>query len=88
MSATIPNSREFAEWIVKIKQQPCSVVYTNYRPTPLQHYIYPTGGNGIHLVVDEKGNFRDANFAKAIATLEQDLDLSKIVEAKKNKKKE
>lgn len=70
LSATIPNSREFAEWIVKIKQQPCSVVYTDYRPTPLQHYIFPTGGNGIHLVVDEKGNFRDANFAKAISTLE------------------
>ena len=66
LSATIPNSREFAEWIVKIKKQPCSVVYTDYRPTPLQHYIFPSGGNGIHLVVDEKGNFRDANFAKAI----------------------
>ena len=87
LSATIPNSREFAEWIVKIKQQPCNVVYTDYRPTPLQHYIFPTGGNGIHLVVDEKGNFRDANFQKAIATLEQDLDLTKILDEKKNKKK-
>lgn len=88
LSATIPNSGEFAEWIVKIKQQPCSVVYTNYRPTPLQHYIFPTGGNGIHLVVDENGTFKDANFSKAIATLEQDLDLSKIIEEKKNKKKQ
>ena len=35
LSATIPNAREFAEWIVKIKQQPCNVVYTDYRPTPL-----------------------------------------------------
>ena len=33
--------------------QPCHVVYTEYRPTPLQHYIYPSGGDGIHLVVDE-----------------------------------
>jgi ATP-dependent RNA helicase DOB1 len=40
------------------------------------------------LVVDEKGNFKDANFSKAIATLEQDLDLSKIIEEKKNKKKQ
>ena len=86
LSATIPNSREFAEWIVKIKKQPCSVVYTDYRPTPLQHYIFPTGGDGIHLVVDEKGNFRDANFAKAIAVLEEDLDLQKILEDKKSKK--
>ena len=87
LSATIPNSREFAEWIVKIKQQPCSVVYTDFRPTPLQHYIYPSGGNGIHLIVDEQGNFRDQNFAKAIAVLEKDLNLDKIVEEKKNKKK-
>ena len=86
LSATIPNSREFAEWIVKIKQQPCSVVYTDYRPTPLQHYIFPTGGDGIHLVVDEKGVFRDANFAKAISVLEEDLDLDKIVSQKKSKK--
>ena len=88
LSATIPNSREFAEWIVKIKQQPCSVVYTDFRPTPLQHYIFPTGGKGIHLIVDEHGNFREQNFAKAISVLEQDLDLNKIVEEKKNKKKQ
>jgi len=34
-------------------EQPCHVVYTDYRPTPLQHYIFPAGGDGIHLVVDE-----------------------------------
>ena len=34
--------------------QPCHVVYTEYRPTPLQHYIFPAGGDGIHLVVDEQ----------------------------------
>ena len=37
--------------------------------------------SGIHLVVDEKGVFRDANFAKAIAVLEEDLDLSKDEDA-------
>ena len=33
--------------------QPCHVVYTDYRPIPLQHYIFPAGGDGLHLVVDE-----------------------------------
>lgn len=33
--------------------QPCHVIYTDYRPTPLQHYIFPAGGDGLHLVVDE-----------------------------------
>lgn len=35
LSATIPNASEFAEWICRIKNQPCHVVYTDYRPTPL-----------------------------------------------------
>ena len=34
--------------------QPCHVVYTDFRPTPLQHYIYPAGGDGLFLVEDEK----------------------------------
>ena len=85
LSATIPNAREFAEWIVKIKNQPCNVVYTDYRPTPLQHYIYPTGGNGLYLVVDEKGVFKEQNFSKAIAELENDLSLDKILEDKRKK---
>jgi len=60
---------EFAEWICTTHQQPCHVVYTDYRPTPLQHYLFPAGADGIHLVVDEKGNFREDNFAKAMGAL-------------------
>ncbi|KAG8519796.1 Exosome RNA helicase MTR4, partial [Galemys pyrenaicus] len=53
LSATIPNARQFAEWICHLHKQPCHVIYTDYRPTPLQHYIFPAGGDGLHLVVDE-----------------------------------
>ena len=70
LSATIPNASQFADWIAEIHHQPCHVVYTNYRPTPLQHYIHPQGGDGLHLVVDERGKFREANFQKAMATLQ------------------
>ena len=69
LSATIPNSMEFAEWIVRIHKQPCHVVYTDFRPTPLQHYLFPAGGDGIHLVVDEEGTFREENFQRAMATI-------------------
>jgi len=48
LSATIPNSTEFAEWICKIKNQPCHVVYTEYRPVPLEHYLFPSGASGIY----------------------------------------
>lgn len=43
LSATIPNARQFCEWVCFIHKQPCHVVYTDYRPTPLQHYIFPAG---------------------------------------------
>ncbi|MCJ1468632.1 ATP-dependent RNA helicase mtr4 [Pseudocyphellaria aurata] len=69
LSATIPNAMQFAEWITKTHGQPCHVVYTDLRPTPLQHYFFPQGADGIHLVVDEKGFFREDNFNKAMTTI-------------------
>ncbi|ORY36514.1 antiviral helicase [Rhizoclosmatium globosum] len=69
LSATIPNAMQFAQWIVNIHKQPCHVVYTDYRPTPLQHYLFPANGEGIHLVVDEKSVFREDNFQRAIGSL-------------------
>lgn len=74
LSATIPNAMEFAEWIVKTHNQPCHVVYTDFRPTPLQHYLFPAAGDGIHLVVDEKGTFREENFQKAMSSIAQGDD--------------
>uniref|UniRef100_A0A1I8GFM1 Superkiller viralicidic activity 2-like 2 n=1 Tax=Macrostomum lignano TaxID=282301 RepID=A0A1I8GFM1_9PLAT len=69
LSATIPNARQFAEWVCALHRQPCHVVYTDYRPTPLQHYMFPCGGDGLHLVVDQEGNFREENFGQVMASL-------------------
>ena len=69
LSATIPNAMQFAEWITKTHNQPVHVVYTDFRPTPLQHYFFPAGAEGINLIVDEKGNFREKNFNIAMATI-------------------
>jgi superfamily II RNA helicase len=41
LSATIPNAFEFAQWIASAHQKKCHVVYTEFRPVPLQHYIMP-----------------------------------------------
>ncbi|KIY70037.1 antiviral helicase [Cylindrobasidium torrendii FP15055 ss-10] len=70
LSATIPNAMQFAEWICKSHDQPCHIVYTDFRPTPLQHYLFPAGGEGIYLVVNEKGEFKEDNFAKAMGQLQ------------------
>uniref|UniRef100_A0A1D1YM54 Superkiller viralicidic activity 2-like 2 n=1 Tax=Anthurium amnicola TaxID=1678845 RepID=A0A1D1YM54_9ARAE len=64
LSATMSNATEFAEWICNLHKQPCHVVYTDYRPTPLQHYVFPMGGSGLYLVVDENEQFREDNFVK------------------------
>ncbi|KAF8841476.1 antiviral helicase [Paxillus ammoniavirescens] len=73
LSATIPNAMQFAEWICKSHEQPCHVVYTDFRPTPLQHYLFPAGGEGIYLVVNEKGEFKEDNFSKAMGTLQEKM---------------
>jgi ATP-dependent RNA helicase DOB1 len=71
LSATIPNAMQFAEWVCKSHEQPCHVVYTDFRPTPLQHYLFPAGGEGIYLVVNEKGEFREDNFSRAMGMLQE-----------------
>jgi len=54
---------------IQVHKQPCHVVYTDYRPTPLQHYIFPSGGDGLYLVVDDKGKFREDSFQKSLNAL-------------------
>ena len=84
LSATIPNAPEFVGWISKIHHQPCHVVYTDYRPVPLQHFIFPTGAEGIFLVVDEKGKFREESFQKGMATMQTPPELELGKKRKKN----
>jgi len=88
LSATIPNAREFAMWISKIKQQPCNVVYTDFRPVPLQHYIFPKGGKEILKVVDSKSRFKDENFRRALEVLKDGnrLDSNDFIFKQKYKK--
>ena len=83
LSATIPNAREFGMWITKLKKQPCNVVYTSFRPTPLRHYIFPVecDNSNLFLILDsqtvnKKGNkkaveeiFHNKNFNQAFDIL-------------------
>lgn len=40
LSATVPNTVEFANWVGKTKQKRVYVVSTPKRPVPLKHYLY------------------------------------------------
>lgn len=70
LSATIPNAREFSEWIARLKEEPCHTIHTDTRPVPLKHFVYSVGaGAGIHLVVDQRGQFLANNFEKAMTEI-------------------
>ena len=87
LSATIPNALQFAYWIATIKNQPCNVVYTDYRPVPLRHYIYPFGARKLFLVVDEKGVFKEHHFTQAVSYLNQESDIDKLKDWRNKKDK-
>ena len=74
LSATLPNSLEFAEWVAQLHSRPVHVVTTSYRPTPLQHYVFPAGGKGLYLAVDERGRFRKDNYRKMRAIFKPNDD--------------
>ena len=45
-------------------------MYTDFRPTPLQHYLFPAGGEGIYLVVNERGEFKEETFGRAMSKIQ------------------
>ena len=66
LSATIPNAREFSEWIAHIHHQPCHVVYTEYRPVPLEFMLAPPGKDPI-VAVGRDGSWHEEAFSIAFA---------------------
>ncbi|GIY79362.1 helicase SKI2W [Caerostris darwini] len=69
LSATVPNTAEFAEWLGGIKKRKIYVISTLKRPVPLVHYLY-TGSvgkseNDIFPIVDSSGKFLNNEFMKA-----------------------
>ena len=69
LSATVPNASRLAHWVACIRNKPTHVVWTDKRPTPLMHYVYPSGAEGLFLIKDEGdavgGRFRDDAFDRA-----------------------
>ncbi|XP_054711128.1 SKI2 subunit of superkiller complex protein-like [Uloborus diversus] len=69
LSATVPNTAEFADWLGRIKKRKIYVISTLKRPVPLVYYLY-TGsvgksGDDMFRIIDERGNFLDNEYMKA-----------------------
>lgn len=60
LSATVPNTLQFADWVGRTKQQKMYVISTTQRPVPLEHFLYTGSG----------GNSKDERFLILSATNE------------------
>lgn len=62
LSATVPNTLEFANWVGQTKKRKMYVITTPKRPVPLEHYLY-VGSGGKHkqkrfLILDADSRFQ------------------------------
>ncbi|KAJ3253011.1 hypothetical protein HK103_001021 [Boothiomyces macroporosus] len=55
LSATVPNTKEFADWVGRTKQKNIYVISTLKRPVPLEHHLFID--KEIYKIVDSNKNF-------------------------------
>ncbi|AOA62913.1 Antiviral helicase [Komagataella phaffii CBS 7435] len=60
LSATVPNTMEFASWVGRTKQKDVYVISTPKRPIPLEIFVWAK--SDLFKVVDSNRNFLEKNF--------------------------
>lgn len=55
LSATVPNTKEFADWVGRTKRKDLYVISTPKRPVPLEHHLY--ANRDVFKIVDSRGEF-------------------------------
>ena len=78
LSATVPNTYEFASWVGRTKKRDIYVISTLKRPVPLEHYLWAS--KNIYKIVDAGKNFLEKGWKDANAAL-QHKDKPKAIEA-------
>ncbi len=63
LSATVPNTYEFASWVGRTKQKDIYVISTPKRPVPLEHYLW--AGKNIYKIVDSQKRFLEKGWKEA-----------------------
>jgi antiviral helicase SKI2 len=63
LSATVPNTYEFASWVGRTKKKDIYVISTAKRPIPLEHYLW--AGKGIYKIVTADKKFIDNGWKEA-----------------------
>lgn len=68
LSATIPNTLEFADWVGRTKQKEIFVISTLKRPVPLEHFLYVKKKEPIK-IIDAGRNFIEAGYKEALSQI-------------------
>jgi antiviral helicase SKI2 len=63
LSATIPNTYEFASWVGRTKKKNIYVISTSKRPVPLEHYLWAE--KNMHKIVDAERRFIEKGWKAA-----------------------
>ncbi|KAG0707535.1 ATP-dependent RNA helicase [Suillus ampliporus] len=63
LSATVPNSKEFADWVGRTKKKDIYVISTAQRPVPLEHYLY--AGRDTFKIMDASRNWVSRGYQDA-----------------------
>lgn len=63
LSATVPNTYEFASWVGRTKKIDVYVISTPKRPVPLEHYLWTD--KAMHKIVDADKKFLDNGWKEA-----------------------
>lgn len=84
LSATVPNYREFADWVGRAKQKKIYVQMTEKRPVPLQHFIIYK--EKLTMIKDEHNNINREAIARILREEAEDRRKKFKEEAKKKPK--
>ncbi|KAF9055903.1 NUC185 domain-containing protein [Panaeolus papilionaceus] len=72
LSATVPNTKEFADWVGRTKKKDIYVISTPQRPVPLEHYLY--AGRDLFKIVDAGRNWVSQGYKEAGEALRRKQD--------------
>lgn len=67
LSATVPNTYEFASWVGRTKKKDIYVISTLKRPVPLEHYLW--ADKAMYKIVDADKKFLDNGWIGANAAI-------------------
>ncbi|KAN0100273.1 DSHCT (NUC185) domain containing protein [Tylopilus felleus] len=72
LSATVPNTKEFADWVGRTKKKDIYVISTAQRPVPLEHYLY--AGRDLFKIVNSQRRWVPEGYKDAGEALKRKQD--------------